>query len=805
MRLVLQRLLWHKRITTCPRAANCASDVVELNASQICPAYKSQLRLPRASTSSGPAITRIEPRAQPFLEDIGLVRDVWEKKGDDDGINFQLQSGNQSNGPRMPPIETIQRTTANDRERELWRLLGAEKHKKNVKVWLGLAQNRRDACGVEGIRLVWRTLLKENLDLPASGRLVDELRNHFLDLGLADAKILKEIVSYARKQKDLHDKTWPNLYATVLSHFLRVQPGKAHPWHALLYKQFPPSSEQFRRLLVLALRDEKLRQLYLSMHEDFPQIHLYDSAIAQLCRHGLYATAVKWHEKLIRRGDRPSDATKAEPVLHYLLAHGEETLLRDYTRLMIEAGVSFAAYREKGMRVPSFISRDVVMPPLNKVEEIPKKKLSDEFCARLFATKIFSTDTVIASLVFLGAKEIGAQALREMAFHELDQRPYHQAIQARLKQLDENGICVADSAFSLAVRRFASHAEEDLLRSIISCDLHSDTFEDEGIQESLLPHYQEQCDTVAFNRTIIILTAKFPRPIVETRRWNYILRSCCSRGDLPLVTQTIEKMKELHVLVESKSIMHMRNTLLSIRRQGRLPLSTKDLDLIIRVWQSALRSGIFMPPVAWSEILRRLGMSGRLQAFEDLALWLAKWYSSQDFRESQTAMCGRKHRGARGVRHPLMSVDLKTSHPHHPLQTLFPRSLQQGIVAWGFQRTDPSISLEQAERDWTWGISFLRTLRFTHNVHISTLDVKKALKISLLALFGPGRKSRLKTYHVGFRFGAANVDSFIQKASEIWGKDLITREEILSTPRRTKKVVPKEARRVGGWTVPEDY
>ncbi|KAI4204355.1 MAG: hypothetical protein LQ346_001627 [Caloplaca aetnensis] len=804
MRLALQRLLRHERITTCPRAALRASDVVELNASQTRPAYQTQLRLRRASSSSVPTITRADPPAQLFQKDTGLVRKVWQKKGDDDGINFQLQSENQNNGTRMLPIKSIQRMTANDRERELWRLLGTDKHGKNVNIWLGLAQNRRDARGVKGITLIWRTLLKKKLDLPGSGRLVDELRNHFLDLGLADAGILKEILTYAREQKDLRDRTWPKLYATALSHFLRVEPGKAIPWHTRLYKQFPPSSEQFRQLLVLALHDEELRRLYLSMHQDFPQIHIYDFAIAQLCRHGLYAAAVKWHEKLIRRGDCPSDATKAEPILHYLWVHGEETQLRDYTRLMVEAGVSFAAYREKGVRVPSFISRDVVMPPLKTAEEIPKKKLSDEFCARLFATKIFSTDTVIASLVFLGAKEIGPQALREMAVRELDHHPYHEAIQDRLKQLDENGISVADSAFSLIVRRFASQAEEDLLRSVISCDLHSDTFEDEGLQESLLPCYQEQGDTVAFNRTITILTAKIPEQMAERRRWNYILRSCCSQRDLPLVTQTIEKMQELHILVESKSILHMRKNLLSIRRQGRLPLSTKDLDLIIRVWQSALRSGIFMPPIAWSEILRRLGMTGRLQAFEDLALWLAKWYSSQDFRESQTSMSGRKHRGEGGIHHPLMSVDLKTSHPHHPFQTLFPRSLQQGIVAWGFQRTDPSISLEQSERDWTWGISFLRTLRSTHDVHISTLDVKKALKIPLLALFGPGRKSRLKTNHAGFRFSAAIVDSFIQKAREIWGKDLITREEILSTLHRTKKVVPEGGRRVGGWTVPED-
>ncbi|KAL8754003.1 MAG: hypothetical protein Q9184_005251 [Pyrenodesmia sp. 2 TL-2023] len=699
-----------------------------------------------------------------------------------------------------------QTTQCHGSEEAPWRLLDAVRHREDINIWLELAHNRRHADGVEGIRLIWRTLLKTEPELPTGGKLADELWKHFLDLGFEDPVILREILTYAQRQKDLHGRTWPKLYATVLKYYLRVRPNEVESWHRRLYKQFPPTNKQFRQLVLLALHDEKLRQTCLKIHASFPHIHIYDWAISLLCREGLYATAVKWHEKLIRRGDCPSDATKAEPVLHYLWVHHERSRLTENTRLMVEAGVSFAAYRDKGVKIPSFISRDVLMPPLETVDEVPKKKLSDEFCARLFATKVFSTDTVIASLVFLGAEEIGPQALREMAIRELDHRPYHQAIQARLKQLKQNGIAVGNSTFSIVVRRFAARGEDDLLRSVISCDLHSDTFEDEELQESLLLRYKEQGDTIAYSRTITVLLTKLPEgQLAETYRWNYILRSCCTRdrGDLPGVMKSIEKMRELELPVESKSILHMRRELLSSRQPGCRPLSTKDLDLIIRVWQCSLRSGVFIAPISWSEILRRLGMSGRLRAFEDLALWLANWYSSQGFREFQWSMSGRRHQGEGEFHHPLMSVDLKPSHPHHPLQTLFPPSLQQGIVAWGFQPTDPSLSMEQEDRGWTWGISFLRTLRSTHNVRISTPVVKKALKMRLLTLFGQEGRSRRKINHVNIQFSEANVISFLEKAKEIWGKDLITREEVFSMRQQTKEVVTEEARRVGGWTVPE--
>lgn len=666
--------------------------------------------------------------------------------------------------------EQLQQSDPHEYEQVIWRLLDDRQFGKDFAIWLELAKTRRRHHGIEGIRLVWKVILDRGLDLPTAGALADALWTQCLDLGFEDPDILKEVFIYARQQKEAHSQIWDKLYAVVLDHHLQKVPGKAWLCHTRLCKHFPPTSHQFQQLLRFTFHNEKLRHIYLKMHESFPHIQLYDLAIPQLCRQGLYATAAVWHEKLIRRGDYPSDARQAEPVLRYLALSGDKNRLMEYTRLMVEAGVSFARYRDKDVRLPSFISRDIVRPPLGYFEEIPETKFSDGFCARLFATKVFSLDTVTSSLAFLGVQEIGPQALREMAARELPHNPYHRSIQARLDQLREVGISTDKSTFCVVVRKLVAEGRDHLLRNVISCDLHSDTFEDRDLQESLLPHYQGQRDKTAFDRTITILTANVPDKFIEMKRLNYILRAYLTQKDLQGITRTIGKMQEQHIQLEPKSAMYMRATMLSRRNIGRRPANTKELDLLIRIWQDVLRSDGFIPPNAWREILRRLGMSGRLLTFERLALWLASWYSSPEFRASQAcSLFGTYPKPA--FPHPLMSVDLKPSNPSHPLQTLFPRPLQQGIVAWGFQC---ALGYRRRGRpDWTWGIALLRKLREL-NVHVLTPVVAKAFKQRLVTLFGHGR-SRRKVNRISKQWNASRVDMYIEKARHVWGKDLVRR------------------------------
>lgn len=231
----------------------------------------------------------------------------------------------------------------------------------------------------QGIRIVWRAILEKGLDLPTVGQSADGLWNHILELGFEDPEVLKKIFIYARKLKEHQGRAWPKLYSTVLSRYLRTAPSRALLYHTRLHKYFPPSSQQFRQLLTLVLHDEQIRQIFLSMHKDFPHARVYDSAIPELCRQGLYATAVVWHKKLTKRGDMPSNAKVAEPVLHYLARVDEKTRLVEYSRLMVAAGVAQKPKRDQAAESPGLTQGEFMLRQVAEMSGIPnpEKKFSD--------------------------------------------------------------------------------------------------------------------------------------------------------------------------------------------------------------------------------------------------------------------------------------------------------------------------------------------------------------------------------------------------------------------------------------------
>ncbi|KAL8946022.1 MAG: hypothetical protein Q9222_007523 [Ikaeria aurantiellina] len=685
-------------------------------------------------------------------------------------------------------------------EQDLWRLLNDSQYRYDFSIWLELAHTRRRVYGVEGIRLVWKAMIERDVNLPTGGALADDLWHHFLELGFRDNLFLKGIFVEARKQKESHNTSWRKLYYTVLSFHLRERPGRAWLCHIRLYKHFQPTSQQFRELFGFVLHDEKLRQIYLSMHKDFSSMRIYDATIPELCRQGLFATAVKWHKALIERRDLPSSAIIAEPVMQYLAATGEKNRLLEYSRLMVAAGVSFSSHKSQDYFVPSLISREILGVKPRVTEDEPEPGFSDQFCARLFATKVFSVDNIINALAFLGTTDIGPLALREMAARDLHQNPYHRAIRHRLTQLQDAGISLDDSHFSTLVRKLAFQEQSNILSNVISCDLHPETFEDYRLQESLLPSYQEQRDTVAFNRTIAILTLKVPERHVDEKRWNLILRSYLTRRDFQSVRNTIERMQDLQIQLEPWSITYMSQTMLSRRQIGRRPTDTKELDLLVRVWQDVLRSGGLVPPYVWTEILRRLGMSGRLHIFERLSLFLTSWYTLPRYRTLSSSLLSRNDPGT-ALLQPSMSIELKTSNPLHPLHRIFSPSLQQAIVAWGFQHGLPIHKLGVAHRrrpEWSWGLLLLRKLR-DNDVHVSRLVVTKAFKLRMVALFGP-RKSRRKINRINRYRNSATLESYVGKAREIWGPDLFKQRTNLLTCRY-KGLIPNELESQSGLEV----
>ncbi|KAI4242641.1 MAG: hypothetical protein LQ352_007194 [Teloschistes flavicans] len=706
-------------------------------------------------------------------------------------IRHKLRQQRQWIGKREVLETHLHRYEPSDREHVLWRILDGYDFRNDFDLWFCLAHIRRRTRGTEGIRLVWKAILERGVDLPVVGEPANELWNHILELGFEDSEILKEIFVYARKLKEDHGRVWPMLYITVLGHHIRAVPSRVWLCHARLQKHFPPSNEQLQQLLALVIFDDELRQVFLTMHKDFPFARIYDGAIPELCRQGLLSTAVEWHRRLFKRGDLPLDPKSAEPILQHLACVGDKSRLMEYSRLMAATGIH-SKKTERPIESPPVLADKV---PTNQVAEIVEapnsdKQYSDQFYARLFATKVFSIDTIISALIFLNTRQIGPLSLREMAAREISHIPFHGVLRHRLDQLKEAGITISQSTFCVVIHQLIEERKDHLLRSVVTCDLHSDTFEDEELQESLLPFYQKQGDTLAFNRTLAILTARLPdqdSKILETKRWNLILRSSLTRRELPDVKGVLEKLKELQIQVEPRSTAYMSKTLLSRRQVGRGPASTQELNLLIRIWQDALHSGAAVPPNAWNEILRRLGRSGRLITFERLALWLANWYSSPAFRNSQKPMLQETGQTA-GLLVSPASAEHKASSSFHPCRAIFRPSLLQGIVAWGFQHhhSNHDRKLKHPIRPtWSWGLSLLRKLR-NCNVYVPQQVVSKAFKLRLIDLFG--ERSRRKLNRANKSRNKLNPEQYIKMAKKIWGPALLHRYGPLLVDRGRKKI-----------------
>ena len=90
--------------------------------------------------------------------------------------------------------------------------------------------------------------------------------------------------------------------------------------------------------------------------------------------------------------------------------------------------------------------------------------------------------------------------------------------------LRDAGIPTDDSSYNRIIRTAAAGAQSQVLKSIVDCDLHPDTFEDANLQERLLASYCENGDHAQMERTFTILQSGVSEGSRQTQRMNLLLR-----------------------------------------------------------------------------------------------------------------------------------------------------------------------------------------------------------------------------------------------------------------------------------------
>lgn len=652
------------------------------------------------------------------------------------------------------------------------RLVDHPMYSTDFSLWLELIRFRRRQCDIEGTAAIWREIQSRNIQLPLQGINTDEVWDQFIQFGWDTSSIRQNVIVYAQRLRSDTGQAWGRLYFKIISDCLE-KPRTAFSMHKRLHQEFPPTSEQLRQLFYRAVSSTPAFAAFKGLYKDLNIRDMYDTIIPHLCRTKNYTHAIKWHHLMMRVNDHPSSASAAEPLIYHLAIYADTNHALTLVKAMVDAGVALPPISTKP-KDKAFLSRDIMNRHLGETHGVAPKVISDEFCARLFATTMFSLDTIISGLRFLGVDNIGPLALRELVLRE---GPSPSICRRRIDQLKNVGISLGDSTFCMLVDSLASRGERQLLEDVVKCDMHTDAFEDEELQEALLMSYRLSGDHRQADRTLAILTARSSLDNKAIVYWNVLLRSALKRQDKENTYQILEKMQELYIPVSAKTSNYVSTYLLSERQRSRRPTNIEDLPAVIAICQRILRTGGVLPPSAWIEILRRLGMMGHLIEFEKLAIWLADWYSNPTERALQLSLFSQGKIDA-------IPRNLPTNHPRHPLHIIFPAVAQQAIVAWGFQHVGDIeqrvTMLRKKGLTWRWGLELLGKLK-QRNVTVIWSTVSKACRLRLIALFGKGSSNRKVNRRVRLQNQVYRLEYYANEMERLWGKELFRIDE--SWPR----------------------
>ena len=659
-------------------------------------------------------------------------------------------------------------------------LINDNVHAENWNMWLELIRFRYRHHGPQSMQTLFQEIMRRDMSLPTKGVLGEELWSLLITASHGNSDFLLDVISYSIQVKEATGDVWPALYYNVLIHVFRTDPALAYYMHRRLKNLSPPVLGDYQKLFGQCSRLDRV-DVFETLYRDYAVQGMYEIIVPELCRLQKYRDAVKWHDLLFANQDFPSDFDHLHPLLKFLAEIGDDRQMERIAKDLSEAcGKAFPTQEvpdatEKFIRKHIPISRAVFNRHLAEIHHLSPRHLSDSFCARLFATRLFSIGTIISGLQMMAVSTIGPLTMRELAMRDTYRI---EDFCSHLAQMKDGGMVPDNSVFSTLLHNLALKKEKPLFRSLAECDLHPDAFEDTNLQERLLGQYYERNDRLQFERTLAAITVRCREEDLLKWRLNLTLRCQITLRRTEAVIASLENMKREQVTITTRSSRHLRNRWLSERLPGQGPETTKELSIIINTSLSALRSGRYVPFKSWREIMRRLGMAGRLDEVESLALCLVDLYTN---RTGKIPLA--KHIAARQKK---LSRNKKSQ---ARLSTLFTLAAQHAIIAWGFQqeakgmprvyRIKPGlIDPVQYQPPWMWGLMLLKQLQ-SRGVPIHQSTIARICQIRLRTLFGPGESTRpinrrsqlIKDQRTQGRDRWA-LKFYIREMEKVWGEDL---------------------------------
>ncbi|KAF2430819.1 hypothetical protein EJ08DRAFT_588431, partial [Tothia fuscella] len=496
--------------------------------------------------------------------------------------------------------------------------------------WHALLKNKTRVYGRDGIVHVWRTMRAQNVDVPCEG-FDSKLLKSFWILFTKPAAVRECVYDYAVLQKETLGQSYPAFYEYFMGSVLQddLHPTLADPqsvlsWHHRLSKHFSASPTAMKWLVPPAAMSPDRLEIYKQIYVDLKgqKGSVYDEMITTLIKRDLIREALDMHLFLVEHGDSPSDAFKASSHWEHLQRLGQGMLFAELAKPKSPSQIEKSSTE---MTAPPIqFSREFMYSFLGESHGIAPKQFSDEFCARLFATRAFSISLVTSCLSMFGVRSIGPLALRELALRAGN--PHD--ITSSIENLSRAGVFISDSLFCKAVQKLAADHNSDLLQSLLNSDQHPDVLEDYKLQRTLLASYLAQNDWLSVYRTLTLLTLFHADPDQES--WNILVRQYARERKAKKIEQVLEDMRMKGVQITSHTVRRLFSHLLVKRRIGHGPEhghEFDDLRILTNICLQFMESEQLLPARYWHELLRRYGMTYRFEELARLCLRLVTYYS----------------------------------------------------------------------------------------------------------------------------------------------------------------------------------
>ncbi|KAF2482687.1 hypothetical protein BDY17DRAFT_231831, partial [Neohortaea acidophila] len=651
--------------------------------------------------------------------------------------------------------------------------------------WIRVLQREHQQQGHDAVAKVWRTMAAHRVQLPTSGLHATIAWTILLSPGSIEDEpqwngLLVKIINYAKALRKNTGQTYPAIYQCVLTPFFRSPSTPSArvivKWHKRLRRAgFQPPGSAVLTILDAALQsplgNEALCALK-TIYESSGQRDLYDQCILVALTNGDEAKALFLHQMCLAAGDAPStEFFSSSGVQRLFDLDGDRSLPMVQSRRNSPSRTDKNAPSQPQVAWPK-INREAMNVIMGDVHGIRPKEVSDHFCARLLATRMFSVDFILKGLYTLGVQTLRPLAVRELAVRVESSDEFRK----KLDTLKSLGIRIGHEVYCQMVLKASVEQSIGLWQVLLTPDQDVEAYNNPSLQESALATALEKQEWSRAHTALVALS--FHGPEAAFSAWNQFLKHHAQlQHGLP-VTRIVADMQKLRIPMHSDVIHHIMRHVLRQRNPGRRQVKGHrqahihdDVLFVTRTLMESSEAGTPVHPEVWLELLKRFGMENRWDEVERFVHWLCNHYRLTDPEEQR--------RAPKGFRHYKRTL-------YHVLNT----TTQQALLTWGFNwaveqpvqdlepRTrpptatlledfgEPTRTSPKPTEDWARGLELLLRLR-SRGVPVEIAAVRRAFRQRMWVLFGPafsvlGRNNRAR------RLNRLSLVHYIRHANEVW-------------------------------------